>query len=368
MNIRIHKRLALVTMLFSLVFVATNVVAIKPIKPPKPPKPDPDPIVEVNHALAINGFERKTDIFAVDVDGSNPDQIVRRASGHPMPAGAMVWSPDGTRIIWSDLTYANLQMVNVDGSNRQEILAPTDEMMPKIGGQRNLAPSGFNCDVNDDGVGEPANLLYFLGLIKDDIWNPSYGESYEEFYVLDLDDLSNPIRLTTNEFERHTTLDVSPDGQFIATWTFDAPGYNWDAPDARLEIRDACQDGLPVISSWTAADLGQTPGYQFYARIDWSSKNLLAVSGFTPGDIKDEIYVVDLDGPVVATKLIGAGTDFGAGVQNRRATWSPDGTQLAFTSDHDVYVLDTEGGNFTQIAWFKLNRDIDWRPTWEAEP
>jgi len=39
MNTRIHKGLAVIAMLFCLVFVATNVVAKKPIKPP--PEPDP---------------------------------------------------------------------------------------------------------------------------------------------------------------------------------------------------------------------------------------------------------------------------------------------------------------------------------------
>ena len=40
MNTRIHKGLAVVAMLFGLVFVATNAVAKKPTKPP----PDPDPV------------------------------------------------------------------------------------------------------------------------------------------------------------------------------------------------------------------------------------------------------------------------------------------------------------------------------------
>jgi Tol biopolymer transport system component len=352
MNIRIQKRLAVIVLLFSWVFVATNVVAKKPVKPP------PDPVAEPNHALAINGYGKGSDIYAVDVDGSNPVRIVRRAS----PFGAvMVWSPDGTRIVWSSHYFWNLQMVNVDGSNRQEILAPTEEMMPWILGMRNLAPSGFYCKGEGEDEGKPANLLYFLGLTKDE------GiDVYEEFYVLDLDNLSTPTRLT-NDFERHTTLDVSPNGQFIATWTYDAPDGNWDDPDARLEIRDACQDGLPVISSWTAYDLGQVPGYQFFSRIDWSSTNFLAVSGWNR-DVDDEIYLIDLDGPVIATKLIGADTPFGAGVNNRRATWSPDGTQLAFTSDHDVYVYDFISEVFTNVAWFKTNKDIDWRPTWKAEP
>jgi len=361
MNTRFCKWLVSFAVFFCLIFVTSTTAAKKPVEPP---------VEDANHALAINGYEKTLDIYAVDVDGGNPVRIVSRASGFPMSAGATVWSPDGTRIVWSDISYKNLQMVNVDGSNRQEILAPTEEMWPYIGGQRNLAPSGFDCDIDGDGFGESANLLYFLGLMITNPLNP-LEDANEEFFVLDLDDLSvSPIRLTHDtdgELVRHSTLDVSPDGQFIATWsTYDPEGDFWD-PDARLEIRDACQDGLPVISSWTADQLGQVPGYQFFARIDWSSTNVLAVSGHNH-DVDDEIYLIELDGSVTADKLIGTGMVFGEGVNNRRATWSPDGTQLAFTSDHDVYVYDFVKNTFTQIASFKLNRDIDWRPTWVKNP
>jgi WD40 repeat protein len=369
MNTQICKWFVSFAIFFCLIIFTSTVIAVKPPgKPDKPGKPPPDPIVEPNHALAINGYGKGLDIYAVDVDGSNPVRIVRPKSGFTW---ATVWSPDGTRIVWSDTYYKNLQMVNVDGSNRQEILASTDEMTLGIV----PTPSGFDCSVNDDGVSQPqpANLLYFLGMI----W--TYGERHEDFYVLDLDNLSTPIRLTNKPLERHSTLEVSPDGQFIATWTYDAPEGNWDDPDARLEIRDACGSGLPVIKSWAAEDLELPNGNLYFERIDWSSKNILAVSGFSDGpdsgDITEDIYLIDLgypvihlDAPVKVEKLIGAGEDFGDGVNNRRATWSPDGTLLAFTSDHDVYILDTESGAFTQIASFKMNRDIDWRPTWKAEP
>ena len=93
-----------------------------------------------------------------------------------------------------------------------------------------------------------------------------------------------------------------------------------------------------------------------------------SVSG---GYTNDNIYVIDLTlEPVTAVKIIGSGSlsGFGPGVRNHRATWSPDGTQLAFISDYDVYVYDLGENTFTQIASFKLNRDIDWRPTWVKNP
>jgi hypothetical protein len=335
-----------------------------------PPPPDPDPVDGPNHALAINGFERKLDIVAIDADGGNPTQVVRNASGHPMSAGPTVWTADGARIVWSDLSYSNLQMVDADGSNRLEILTATNEVQYKIGGQRNLAPSGFDCDGNE------ASLLYFLARLTDVPGDFSDSNVQEEFFVMDLNDLAvPPVRLTTDEVNRHTTLDVSPDGQFIATWTFQGDGMNYDDPEARFEIRDACAEGLPVLSSWTAEDLQLPDGNLYFARIDWSVEDILAVSGFSDGpdsgDLVEDIHLIDLfpeSGAVKVEKIIGSEMPFGDGVNNRRATWSPDGTQLAFTSDHDVYILDTLTGDIAPVAWFKLNRDIDWRPTWVADP
>ena len=54
--------------------------------------------------------------------------------------------------------------------------------------------------------------------------------------------------------------------------------------------------------------------------------------------------------------------DFGANVSNRCPTWSPDGTQLAFSSDNEIYILDWGSGDFTFVVDAKRTRDMDWRP------
>ena len=357
MNTRFCKRLVSFAVLFCLIFVVSTATAVKPDKPGKPGKPDPGP--PPNHALAIAGC--KNSAFRVmDVDGGNSTRIARQVSS--FPSIPMVWSPDGTKIIWSEgHYYRNLQMINADGSDRQEILASTDEMKPVIGGTHNLASSGFGCD------GKQANLLYFLGMVTDDPLNWSFEDSWEEFYVLDLDDLSTlPVRLTNNELERHTNLAVSPDGQFIATWTY---ASSESLSDGRLEIRDVCGDDLlPVISSWTAEDLGQNPGSQFYYRIDWSSKDILAVSG-RDEDNDYNIYLIDLlSEPITALKITGTGTGFGAGIDNFRQSWSPDGSQLAFKSGNEVYILDKDTWTFTFVVDSRSIRGLDWRPTWVANP
>ena len=355
MKLRICKWLVSFAVYSCLIFFVSTVVAGKPSKPPgKPPKSGPPP----NHALAVAGF-KNSDIRVMDVDGGNSERIARGVSSYP--SIPMVWSPDGAWIIWADGYSPNLQMVNADGSNRQVILASAGEMMPNILGMHNLASSGYDCD------GNQANLLYFLGMVTDEPWNWSPEDSWEEFYVLDLNDLSTPpVRLTNNELERHTNLAVSPYGQFIATWTY---ASSESLSDGRLEIRDVCgNDLLPVISSWTAEDLGQDPGSQFYYRIDWSSKDILAVSG-RDEDNDYNIYLIDLlSEPITALKITGTGTGFGAGIDNFRQSWSPDGSQLAFKSGNEVYILDKDTWSFTFVVDSRSIRGLDWRPTWVANP
>ena len=359
MNLRICKWLVSFAVYSCLIFFVSTVAAGKPDKPPgKPPKSGPEP----NHALAVAGF-KASDIRVMDVDGGNSELVERKAS--PFGTMAMVWSPDGTRIIWAEMWLGTLQMINADGSNRQESVPTADGMEPYIGGQHNLAGTRFDCAGNDD-----RNLVYFLGTVEGEPWD-------EEFYVVDLDEFSTPpVRLTQDNSKRHTTLEVSPDGQLIATWTYSLDG-NWDDAGARLEIRQVCggglpSSGLPVIASWTAEELGQFPGYQFFARIDWSIDDILAVAGFSSveGPNPHDIYIIDLNpeyGPVTADKVIGSEMNFGADVSNRCPTWSPDGTQLAFSSDNEIYILDWDTGFFTFVVDAKTTRDMDWRPTWVAD-
>lgn len=360
MNSRICKWLASFAVFFYLIFVVSTATAGKPPKPPKPPKPDPNPVTESNPALAVAGFNT-VDIRVMDVDGGNSELIVRKAAPGA-PAMPMVWSPDGTRLVWAYGFGNNLQMADSDGSNRQEIFAATEEMRPWLGGSKNLAASGYYCPVG------PGNYIYFLGLVTDDPWNWSSETSQEEFYVLDIDSLpAPPVRLTFDESERHSTLAVSPDGQLIAAWTYDA---SEGISEGRLEIRDACSDGLDVIQSWTPEQLGHNEDFWWYLSIDWSVDDMLAVVGATDA-WTSAIYLVELlpdPETVTATKLIAPGLENGEGIKNHLARWSPDGKMMAYSSDDRVYVLDTESGEITFIVNTKSDKDLDWRPTWEANP
>ncbi len=346
-----------------LVLIALNSGIYADHKPGhKPPggngKPPPEPPSDSNPALVVAGFGRFSDIYVLDADGGNAHKIVRRASNFTPPAMPTTWTSDGTKIIWSERNSLSLLIVNADGTNKQTLLSPDETMQPWIGGQNNMANSSFACN------GSSANLLYFLGAILNEAW------WHEDFYVLNLNDPTPiPTRLTHNLYERHTTLAVSPDGKLVATWTVDEPDDGWQSPNSRLEIRDLCQAGLPVLDFWTASDLGLRNGQQFFARIAWSVNDILAVSGHNVEGREDEIYLIDLaNGPVTATKIIGTGMPFGEGVNNRRANWSPDGSILVFSSDYEIHTLDIDTGTINFVIDGVKVRDVDWRDNWVQNP
>ena len=327
-------------------------------------KPGEGEDVPINAAFVLaSAFRRdNTDVYVVDVGGTLEKRISRASKfwGQAMPT---VWSADATKFIWTPREDLSIHLSNPDGTGEQIIVPATEEMYPWIGGQRNLAPADRGCD------GSSANLLYFLGQF------PKRESGMEEMFVVDLDDPGASIQLTDNQSERFSTIALSPDGRLIATWAFPSPGHSWS--EGALQIRDAC-DPETIFYSWTASDLGQVEGFVYFARIDWSVTDLLAVSGheFPAGDGYDDLWLIDLnvENPV-ATKIIGDGTGFGEGADNRRPTWSPDGTKLAFVSsnqagasDYDLCILDTTTGEISNIGRVGEVRDLDWRSTWAATP
>jgi hypothetical protein len=298
-------------------------------------------------------------LYVVDRDGSNLTQVLHNASYARHRGSPTIWSATGDEIIYSFVDrWMSIRSVNIDGSGVRELVRSTDSVGTSIGGQRNIAAGAVDCD------GSASNLLYFLGGIRDDEWY------HTDFFVIDLGSSdSTPLRLTNNSSERHFTLASSPTRPLIVAWAYGDPQASPSNEGSRLEIRDLCQPGVPVVHSWTKAEL-RLPIDSYVAALAWSSIDLLAAAVRIPGE-EEQMYFIDIANPSAvgtAVKIAGAGVGFGEGVENFRAAWSPDGEYFAFMSNGLLYYLDVAAGTFHFVIDPVLDRDVDWRPTWIEQP
>lgn len=317
-----------------------------------------DPAMAVGITRQSSSWGQKYgNLFVFEEDGVRNQIIVERASGKLYNTLPLTWSPDGSKIIWVDGEPGTINMSNPDGSDEQVILPFDGVIVPHFGGIRNIASTGIDCS------GNPANHLYFQARIStDEDW-------VADFYFLDLNALpSTPVRLTESGGKNFQSIMMSPAGTEIATWTHELADGDHRNPNARLEIRDLCGVGLPVIFSLTASDLGLPLGSQIH-ETSWSVDGLLAVAVDFPPNYDHDIYLIDMNvapSSMHAVKIIGAGTGIGDGLENTRARWTPDGKTLVFVSDfHSMYSLDIETGIVELLHNSgTVIRDIEWRPNW----
>ena len=93
------------------------------------------------------------------------------------------------------------------------------------------------------------------------------------------------------------------------------------------------------------------PAPQLHSRGD-----RIAFSSNMDGD--SEIYTVNPDG----TDLQQLTTN---SVSDRSPAWSPDGTQIAYAHDSNLYIMNADGSNNTQISDIVVTGSLDWAPNGE---
>ncbi len=181
MKSQIYKRLALVTMLFSLVFVVTNATAKKPVKPPKPP---PDDIDGPIHLTSGNDTWP-----GVGIDNSGEDEV---------------YGGDGNDIIEGGLGDDDL-----NGESGEDILYGE-------GGNDSL-DGGPGYDLLFGGPGDDRFYLPVFGDTEMDFADGGGGSDILRLNTLESVDLDVRTGLYTGHYfvvDKRTTTKVSVSGEF----------------------------------------------------------------------------------------------------------------------------------------------------------
>jgi TolB protein len=208
----------------------------------------------------------------------------------------------------------------------------------------NVAPSGSQEEANDE----------FL-LFTSDRHRPSNAgicEDCEDIYVMSPDGTS-PIRLT------HGGGDVNVPGQYSSN------GADWSRSQELIAFNSNRDGGIPQIFLMNAdgsdeRPLGHVDGGAAFPSFSHNGKKLCFHSFAEPRDI----YTVKINGTGLKNLTRGQ-----LPVGNHiRCDWSPNGDQIAFTSnrdgDNDIYVINADGSGLVQLTNTpRADANPAWSPT-----
>ena len=269
----------------------------------------------------VSDRDGNPEIYSVRSDGSNLTRLTQSPTYEVLPA----WSPDATRIAFVSLSEPSLEskgslmVMNADGTELTE--------------------------VTSDERGTPFT------------WSPeghriAYAGSDDDIHVIDLADGRDENLTNAPGSDDWPTW--SPDGdRIVFTSTRGGPAQLWvmhadGTEPARLTA------GQGEEASWSPRG----------DRIAFASTRNGNPSSSDVREWNEEIYVMDADGANVRRLTTLPGND------HWPPTWSPDGNNIAFTSDGcsdnwEIYTMKADGSALANIT---DHPGRDAFPTWRPSP
>ena len=306
---------------------------------------DPPPSPPPNSALTFKGG-KSDGIYVMDIDGSNTRKL---GGGKQEDTRNVAWFPDGSGVVWTERRFhgnsveARIKYWDRNTDSVSIVFTPTTLVDPWLGDNDTIETAIDGCGGTDQ------RLVYFLPNSK----------TVPDIVSFDVDNSSSLNVVAVDPNLGFGGLAVSKDGLLLATFTISH--IDPTAP-ARLEIRNICAEGAPILWSWTVDELGiSSDNWIHMNEMDWSHDFRLAVA-----QENEDIWLIDpfpLSGTVTAERLTGPGTEFGVGVAQVSPTWSPDNSLIAFGSEGVIYTIDVSSREINQVS-DKQVYQVDWRDNW----
>jgi TolB protein len=258
------------------------------------------PGIAATRILFLNHEDKR--IWRVDSDGGG----LTAASPAGVVVMSAVWSPDGSRIAYSQFSRDGAKPIVV-----QTLASGTRTVLPTTTTKQNITPA-----FSPDG----RNLLY-----------AGMSETGTALYVLNAQDLCCVERLTTGRFAENFSPAYSPDGRRIVFVSTRAGGQ---------QIYSMAADGTDQ-ELLVPFDYGETGNSN---APEWSPDGT-AIAFHREVSRAPQVWIFDLAGRRLR-QLSSSG-------RNEDPSWAPDSRHLVFISDRtgrrQLFVVDTETNRVRQI-------------------
>jgi len=328
------------------------------------PAPADEPRAQPTIRSPLNQIAFNTDdgIYLISAQGNYRQQLA--AISDDYFTLFLDWSPDGRRLVYSEFLYAdsttsNLYVMDVDGSNRQQLIGGPAEY-----GFPDWSPDGsrilFNSDrdgdwdiytINADGT-NLQQLTDFPGIEELAVWSPNGSQiAFESdqngtynIYVMQADG-SNLRQLTANDIDSVRAA-WSPDGTRIA--------YRTSGSAHNIFVMNA--DGTHQQQLTHNADIPNV-----MLDLDWTpdGQHIVWEESLNSWNGPFNTYIMDADG--IHVIQLTENEDFPNGF-----SFSPDSTQIAIPiTRHDqtlLFVMNLDGTDAHPLSGTEGVSVATWHP------
>jgi TolB protein len=307
----------------------------------------------------VSDREGEASIYVMNTDGSNQMKI---GSWFGL-ANTFRWSPDGTKIAFIDAD-GWLCLADADGGNLSKLAEMPSYSISWSPDGRKIAVGCLDYDIYsvDAGTGETQNLTNTPDAIESlPSWSPDgrkiafavFAPPSFDISLMDTDG-GNRTKLTS---EQGTCEELawSPGGGKVSyTW------YSEDSQGPEGICRDIC---LVDTSDGNKINLTDSPEYDD-RDASWSPDGSKIAFSSRRQVVDQQIYVTKVDVKQLIKLTTGESSNY-------FPSWSPDGKKIVFTSSgphpagKDISIMDANGSNIINLT---DTPDIDdYLPVWSPE-